>query len=659
MKKALSLLLSLLLLVSLAACAPSAGQPTAALQESPLSSLQPAESAPLQAAYTPGVYTAQAVGLNGKITVETAFAADGISSVTVLENIETAGVGAAALETMAARIVENQSLAVETVTGATISSAALLNAVADCVVQAGGDAEALRISQETASGPHAYEYSADVVIVGGGGAGLAAACAATEEGASVIIVEKVDYLGGNTLVSGGIYNCADPEGQSSLEMTDALRQTVEDALSEEPADEAHRALMAQVRSDYNAYLASGSAGLFDSAAWHALQTWNGGDKAADLALVEAFCSQAPDGLAWLKSMGLNVTKIAQGGGALWQRTHYTEGPLGTSIINTYTSALAEREELASIYYSTTARELLVDADGRVTGVSAVDKHGNTYTFHSNNAVILATGGFAANEELRRQYCEGEKWPDLGQNVKSTNLPGITGDGIFMAQAVGANLVDMDQIQLLHTCSPRTGTTWANYYTSGSLIFINKEGKRFVREDGRRDDMSKAIIAQTGSIMYLVQSGDFIPDPADARTSDGVPLLEAVEMGDWYMADTLEELAGQIGVPADALVQTVADYNAACETGVDKEFGRTLLTMPFTKGPYYAYARTPSCHHPMGGVQINGNAQVLDTEGSVIAGLYAAGEVTGGIHGGNRLGGNAIADTVVFGRIAGIHAVKGE
>ena len=655
MKKLLSLLLSLMLLLSLTACAQPAQiepLPTQSAASTPLPAQSSEPAAP--AYYTAGVYTAEATGLNGKIGVEVTFSSSAIDEVAVTHQIETAGVGAAAVQTIAERIVQEQSLSVDTVTGATISSAAVLSAVSDCVVQAGGDPALLKTQAEPAA-PQALEATADVVILGGGGAGLAAACAATEAGSSVLLVEKVDYLGGNTLVSGGIYNCADPENQSAIEMTDALRETMAAALAEAPVNEAHAALIERVQADYDAYLASGSAGLFDSTAWHALQTWNGGDKIADPALVEAFCDNAPDGLSWLESMGLTVTKIAQGGGALWQRTHYTPGPLGTSIISTYTNTLASRSDLASIYYSTTAKELLCDETGRVTGASAVDKAGNTYTFHANKAVILATGGFAANVELRQKYCQGEKWPDLGPAVKSTNLPGITGDGIFMAEAVGANLVDMEQIQLLHTCSPRTGTTWANYYTSNSLIFINKEGKRFVREDGRRDDMSKAIIAQTDSIMYLVQSGDFIPDPAEAKTSDGVPLLDAIEMGDWYMADTLEELAQQIGVPADALVETVAEYNKACETGVDEQFGRALLTMPFTKDPYYAYARTPSCHHTMGGVQINADAQVLRADGSAISGLYAAGEVTGGIHGGNRLGGNAIADTVVFGRIAGQNA----
>ena len=651
MKKLSLVLLSLMLLFA-AACAQTDTQ-----QEAATATPQQVQGPQQQTGYAAGAYTAETTGLNGKIVVETTFSEDAIVSVEVLENIETAGVGATALETMADRVVAEQSLAVDTVTGATISSAALLNAVEDCAKQAGGDVDALRAAKEDANKlPQSYEYTADVVIVGGGGAGLAAACAATELGASVIIVEKVDYLGGNTMVSGGIYNSADPENQAEIEMTDALRQTVADALAEEPVSEAHKALMEQVGADYEAYLNSGSTGLFDSTAWHALQTWNGGDKVADLELVKAFCEQAPAGLEWLKSMGLTVTKIGQGGGALWQRTHYTEGPLGTSIINTYTNALSDRMDLADIYYSTTAKELLTDDSGKVVGVAAEDKVGNTYTFYCNNAVILATGGFAANVALRQEYCQGEKWPDLGPNVKSTNLPGITGDGIFMAQAVGANLVDMDQIQLLHTCSPRTGTTWANYYTSASLIFVNKEGKRFVREDGRRDDMSKAVIAQTDSMMWLVQSGDFIPDPAQAKTSDGVPLLDSVERGDWYMADTLEELAEEIGVPAEALVQTVEEYNAACESGVDA-FGRALLTMPFTKGPYYAYARTPSCHHTMGGVEINASTQVISTEGTVIPGLYAAGEVTGGIHGGNRLGGNAIADTVVFGRIAGTMAAQ--
>ena len=571
------------------------------------------------ASYTPGTYTAEARGMWGTIPVTVTVSENAIESIEVGENNETAGLRQWPMNIIPQEIIESQSLAVDTVTGATVTSRGIISAVEDCLKQAGADVAALKVAAEKEPAQD-VEASADVVIVGGGGAGLAAACSATENGATVIVVEKMGTLGGNSMVSGGIYNTPDLEAQAPL-------------------------------------------GIEDSPEFFAQQTWEGGDKIANKELVDKMCFNALDGLKWMESMGLEIKPgVGQGTGSLYQRTHYAVLPQGSGYIKAFVETLMTREDLCTIMMDTTAESLIVE-DGRVVGVNAVGKDGNAVTLRASKGVVVATGGFAGNVEMRVQYCQGEKWPDLGKSLMTSNMPGVTGDGIRMCEAVGANLIDMDQIQLLQVCNPKNGTTSGHFNAAGvqGYVLINKEGERFIREDGRRDEISKAMIAQTDGIAYLLMSGETIYDPETQTIASGRTVADMVETGDdgWVSGETLEELAANMGVPADALVAAIDEYNSAVENGGPDQFGRTLLNYKFEKGPWYAYPRSPAAHYTMGGVQIDTAARVLSTDGNVIPGLYAAGEVTGGIHGGNRLGGNAIVDFVVFGRIAGNSASTAE
>jgi succinate dehydrogenase/fumarate reductase flavoprotein subunit len=249
----------------------------------------------------------------------------------------------------------------------------------------------------------------------------------------------------------------------------------------------------------------------------------------------------------------------------------------------------------------------------------------------------------------------------GRRYYDHEHPGITGDGIIMADAIGADLVDMEQIQLLYLGNPKTGgmTRYTFRCLSGTdkILFVNKEGRRFVREDGRRDEICGALLKQTGKIMYILESGDGDAVPLDRmKTEDGIPLRQAEAEGDLFTSDTLEGLAAKIGCDPAALKATVADFNASVAAKKDA-FGRQLYSIPMTKGPYIATPRVACVHHTMGGIRIDTQCRVLDTSGKVIPGLFAAGEVTGGIHGANRLGGNAVVDTVVFGKLAGESASK--
>ncbi|HHW92333.1 MAG TPA: flavocytochrome c [Firmicutes bacterium] len=454
------------------------------------------------------------------------------------------------------------------------------------------------------AGVEAEVVETDVVVIGGGGAGLAAAVTAGEHGAEVILLEKMPMLGGNTLRSGCAYNAVDPERQS--------KQGIEDSID-----------------------------------LHFQHTYEGGDKKGDPELIRILVENALDGLHWLESLGCEFKdEVYTVLGALWPRSHTNVEPLGTGYISALENGA--KEQGVEIYLETKAEELLLE-DGRITGVRAVDSDGKELIFKARKGVVLATGGFAANVEMRSQYN-----PKLGPEIPTTNHPGATGDGILMAEQVGAEFVGMEYIQLLPTGDPENGSL-AGWLAPGvdQMIYVNKEGKRFVAEDERRDVMTNALFEQTDAWMYVVSDAKSVWEV----TSFGETEEQLVEMGKVLKADTLEELAEKIDVPADALVETVARYNEAVENNHDPDFGKELLGYKIDEPPFYASPRVPTVHHTMGGVKIDTEAKVIGKDGNPIPGLYAAGEVTGGIHGTNRLGGNAIADIIVFGRIAGESAAN--
>ena len=279
-----------------------------------------------------GTYTGSAPGRNGTVTVEVTLSDSAITDVKVTDSKETENIGTAATEQLPEKIVAQQSYAVDGLSGATLSSNAVKNAVKDALESAGVDPERFNVPEEHTTGQK-IEDTADVVVVGGGGAGLAAAVSAVQSGAeSVIIVEKTDILGGDTNVNGGIYNTPDEDLQSKTEMTEGNKQQVEAALAETPVSDEHAALQAKVKEEYDAYLASGETGIFDSADWYALQTWNGGDKVANLTLVENMAEKAYSGYQWLEDLGATFKdSISQGPGSLYPRTHDTTTGLGAEL----------------------------------------------------------------------------------------------------------------------------------------------------------------------------------------------------------------------------------------------------------------------------------------------------------------------------------------
>ena len=454
MKKLLSMTLAFAM-VFLAGCQQSGGTTPTTSQEPSTGSL------------TDGTYTASKPGMNADVEVEVTIADGKISEVKVTNDSETPGIGGvlenskgeiktnggeSPVTRIPAAIVAGQTLKVDTVTGATISSYAIINAVADCIEQAGGSKADFQT--EVAATP-TEDVSADVVVVGGGGAGLVAAIAAGESGAKVVIIEKNGEVGGDTLVCGAIYNAPDEALQKEVTMTDSVKTTIEKALAEEPVSEEHKALQAEVQKQWDEYKASGRTDLFDSKEWYALQTWINGDKVGNLDLVKKLCYDAFEDYQYIEGMGMEFSdKINQGAGSLWQRTHTSTMQMGTGFISTYLDKIDAMDNVTII--TEAAGKSLVVTDGKVTGVVCEDQHGNEFTATASKGVVLATGGFAANSKMVQEHNTSGKWNDLSKTMTTNRTSCSQGDGIVMAEAIGASLTDMDQIQLLYLGNLKDG-----------------------------------------------------------------------------------------------------------------------------------------------------------------------------------------------------------
>lgn len=607
-----------------------------------------------QTTYTPGTYEAVAEGFHGDVKVSVSLSEDRIVSLEV-DHDETQGVGDEAIATLTQQVLDNQSLNLDVVSGATYSSTGFLTALEDALGQAGADIEALKAVEVQADQVQVQDQETEVIVIGAGGAGLATAVSAHENGAKVIVVEKMPRIGGNTIISGSAYNAADPGRQSHIEMTDKEKATVEALIAEEQEDPTVQAWQATLKEEWEAYLASGETSLFDSPTLHKLQTYNGGSKKGDPVLIDKLAEGAYPAVEWLEGLDMGFKDhIFTVLGGLWSRAHKPELPLGTGYIQAYEAYIEANAEDIQVFTNTKATKLIVE-EGRVVGIEA-ENNGQTVTLKASKGVIMATGGFGANIEMRNQY--NTLWPDLTE-IKTTNHTGATGDGLVLAETIGADLINLEDIQLLPMGDPETGSLSGNIEQGvQNRIFVNKEGNRFVDEGERRDVMTQALLEQTDAYMWVIVDQHSYPS-GDTLNNFNESIDSLVEAGRAYKADTLEDLAAQIGVDPEAFVQAVEDFNKAVEGEIEDPFGRTLFDQKIDTAPFYAGARVPTVHHTMGGIRINEHAQVLDGQGNVIPGFFAAGEVTGGIHGANRLGGNALADITVYGRIAGQSAAAAE
>ena len=590
-----------------------------------------------------GEFTGTATGM-GEVSVTITLTDGVITGCEIVGDSETEGIGSVIVENAPEEIVSGNKGAIDVVSGATITSNAVNEALAAALAAAGLDAADFTGSGDAAAAED-RAVDTDIVIVGAGGAGMTAAITAAEAGKNVVIVESQAMVGGNSVRATGGMNAADTPAQDENEFAESagVEKTLETAASEWAGNETITALADTVAGQWAEYQAN-PVGYFDSVELMELDTLIGGHGINDPALVETLCSNSADAVAWLGEQGIELSSVGAAGGASVKRIHRPVDDQGLVIsVGSYMipRLQAKCEELGvEFIMNTTANEILTDANGAAVGIAATDKNGAAVTVNAK-AVILATGGFGANLDMVVEYK-----PELA-GFMTTNAAGAQGQGIDMAVAIGAGTVDMDQIQIHPTVEFNSSQLITEGLRGDGAILVNAEGNRFTDEVGTRDVVSAAEIAQPGSYSWLV---------IDQAMVDASGVIQGyIESGFTFSGETYEELAEAIGVDPTAFAETMNKWNAAVAAGVDEEFGRTSFTNPLDTAPYYAIKVTAGIHHTMGGLTINPQTQVLAGDGTVIDGLYAAGEVTGGVHGGNRLGGTAVADFVVFGRIAGEQA----
>lgn len=451
----------------------------------------------------------------------------------------------------------------------------------------------LALALSSAINVYAANVQTDVVVIGSGGAGLSSAVTLHDLGDKVIVLEKMNIVGGNTNRAEGGINAAETPQQKKAGIPDTVDQFFSD-------------------------------------------TMKGGHDINDARLVRTMTTHAKDSIAWLESLGADLSVVGRAGGAKYNRAHRPSdgSAVGPMIMKTLYKAAQDRK--LDIRKGTQALDLVKNKAGAVVGVKVKSKDGKVYTIDSK-AVVLATGGFGANQDMVVKY------KPMLKGYATTNHSGATGDGILLAQRAGAGLVDMDQIQAHPTATP-DGILISESVRGGGAVLVNKEGKRFTNELLTRDVVSANELKQPGRFAWIVW---------DAETSKTAKVIrEYIKMGLAVSADNYADLAKKMDVPADALVATMKRYTEMQKAGKDEDFGRANMPQALVTAPFYAVKVQPAVHHTMGGVHIDTKAEVIDTKGKVIPGLYAAGEVTGGVHGGNRLGANAQADIITFGRISG-------
>lgn len=465
--------------------------------------------------------------------------------------------------------------------------------------------------------PKKWDETWDVVVVGSGFAGLAAAAEAAGGGAKVVVLEKMPIYGGNSIINGGLYASSDDKFQMRQKMN----------LGD------------------------------DSPKLHAEDTLKGGDFYNIPELVKIMAENATDGLNWMMTEGgltVRQTVLRTGG-----HSAYRTRTSGTG--RTYTEALrkiAEKKGAKIILNNEISWIWRKTADPKSPILGLEVKRGKkVLNIKALKAVVIASGGFSKDEKMRMAH-----YPMLTPDFLSTNQPGATGEMIRYAQAIGADTLQLNFIQLYPYADPETGVLdppglYPFNGPGAGIVYVTKKGKRFISELERRDRVTM-IQLNMGSAMkptYSIFNEEMVPKLGGNMEE----VADGLKKGRFTVADSVAELARKIGMPADALVETINNHNRYLAEGKDPEFNKpiTKAMLPMLKGPYYAVAQWPAVHHCMGGLRINTSAQVVDIFGSVIPKLYAAGEVAGGVHGSNRLGSNAIADCVVFGRIAGTNAAK--
>ena len=550
-------------------------------------------------------YVANAQGFGGNIEVTVFVDGNTITDITYNAPDETPSVGGVAMSNLKTQIIEEQNSNVDAIAGATYSSKGFLEAVNAALDEAGVVADG---SNGTKTVAEDYEGTADIVVIGGGGAGMTAAISAAEEGKTVILLEKNSILGGNTARASSGMNAAETHYEEEQGVEDSVQSFIDDTMAS-------------------------------------------GKNINDPELVKVLAENTSGAIDWLDSEGIELNgPLATMGGLSANRTHRpvdADGniiPVGSYLVDKLS---ARMDELGIEVHTNTAATEIIMEDGKAAGVKATGSSGNNVTIHAD-AVIVATGGFGGNMDKVTEYR-----PDL-EGYISTNVTTASGDAIDFLGDLNADFVDLDQIQLHPTVVPTDGTLVGEALRGDGAILVNKEGHRFFNETGTRDEVSAAEIEQPTGNVWLIVNQDMY---------EGSAVISKLEKGGYLVnGETLDDLAKAMEFDADAteaLKETVKTWSGYVASGVDEDFGREIgaVKTDLSSGPYYAVNVGPGIHHCMGGVKINTSAEVIDTDGNPIEGLYACGEVTGGIHGANRLGGNAVADIVVYGRIAAESAIE--
>ena len=518
------------------------------------------------------------------------------------EETETSVVGSAAIDKLKDRVIGANSTDIDRVSGATVSSAAFLSAVNSALKSA--DIDPSKLAKNEVADTIEDSYQTQVVIVGAGGAGLTSAIELAQSGVDVIVVEKAGITGGNTSYASAGMNAAETKLQAENEVPDTAKLFAKD-------------------------------------------TMEGGKNLNNPDLVAKLTEESNDAVEWLEENGVVYTQLKYSGGQSEMRTHAPtneEGktiPVGIYMIEKLTKKA--EEEGVKIIYEAKVDDLIME-DGKAKGVKASTKD-KEITVNAD-AVIVASGGFGGNMDRVKEYRK-----DL-EGYVSTNASSIDGDAIDFLKESNANFIDMDQIQIHPTVYQKNGSLISEGLRGEGAILINNEGKRFYNELETRDNVSEAILSQEGSNAWLIVDQAMLDESATVKTY--------LDKGFLTEAKDYKELASLIGCDEKTIKETMEGWNKIVADNNDPDFNREgmdTVKSDLSKAPYYAVQIAPGIHHTMGGVEINTKSEVIDKDGNIIPGLYAAGEVTGGVHGANRLGGNAITDIVVFGRNAAENAKR--
>ena len=589
-------------------------------------------------------YTGTAQGMGGEVSVTLTIENGVITDCVATGDKETDGIGSVVIAQFPAQVVEGNTINLDAVSGATITSNAFIEAAKAALTAAGLNPDDY-MTKVAAAAAGDVTKEADVVIVGAGGAGMTAAMTASDAGKSVIILESQAMVGGNSVRSTGGMNAAKTVYQDENEFAESagVEKMLKSAADDYADNEFITSLAATVAQQWADYQAN-PVGYFDSVELMELDTMVGGKGINNPELVKTLVEGTAPAIDWLDENGMSLHNVAAFGGASVKRIHRPVDEEGKVVsVGAYLVPLMEKacqDRGVEFILNTTADTILTDANGQAVGVSGTDKDGNTVTVNAK-AVVLATGGFGANLDMVASYK-----PEL-KGFMTTNAPGIQGQGIAMATAIGAATVDMDQIQIHPTVEANTSALITEGLRGDGAILVNANGERFTDEVSTRDKVSAAEIAQPGSFSWLI---------VDQAMADASNVIQGyITKGYTKQGATYEELAKEIEVDPATFAATMEKWNGCVEAKTDADFGRTSFANPLNTAPYYAIKVSAGVHHTMGGVVINSSTEVLKEDGSVIPGLFAAGEVTGGVHGANRLGGTAVADFVVFGRIAGSSA----